>query len=124
MLALLPRLRLWGRFPAHRRAVLAAASASKRLSACRSVTVVLLIDQFLRAAGPPVWWPSSSASIILVMCARGLLDGGCQPVDRARNREKPIDDVCRLAIAVRLVRNCLKITFTITLLIQIFGAIV
>jgi hypothetical protein len=33
----------------------------------------------------------------------GLLDGRCQVVDGARNREKSFDDVARLAIAVRLV---------------------
>jgi hypothetical protein len=38
--------------PAGRRAVLAAASASKRFSDLRSVTVVLFIDQFLRTARP------------------------------------------------------------------------
>ena len=87
--------------PTGRRAVLAAASASKRLRDLRSVTMVLFIDQFLRAARPLRWWPSSLSSIILVTGAGGLLDDGRQLVDGARNREKSFDDVGRLAIAVR-----------------------
>jgi hypothetical protein len=77
--------------PTGRRAVLAAASASKRLRDLRSVTMVLFIDQFPRAARPLTWWSSSLlSSITLVMGAGGLLDGGCQLVGR-------------VAIAVRLV---------------------
>ena len=84
--------------------MLEAASASKRFNDLRSVTVVLFIAQFLRAARPlSRWRPSSLSSIILVMGAGGLFDSGCQLVDCARNCEKSFDDVGRLAIAVRLV---------------------
>jgi hypothetical protein len=60
------------------------ASASARCS----VTVISLS---LRPACSRCfsWW-CSSASTIFVVCARSLLDGGCQPVDRAPNREQPI----------------------------------
>ena len=38
-------------------------------------------------------WRSSSVSLIPVASTCSLLDSGCQPVDRARDREKPIDDI-------------------------------